>query len=202
MMTTERKTPLHLEFLRDIYYVQARFDFEVLEEAALPPFPGSALRGVFGHALRKHLCCASPRCATECALPETCQYYALFERSREMGEGGNLPKSLILDPPVPWQLEQIALGTPPQFPYQLQGADTNGLPRLENQHRNTVPAGCEVGVRVTLLGQAGALLPVLITVLQQEPMRIGGGLFRLSRAVDTAYHFTALMFTDGSAGSF
>lgn len=99
-MIAERKTPLRVDFLRDIYYVQTRLEFEALEEVTLPPFAGSAFRGVFGHALRDNLCHARPQCKGECLKPEGCHYYALFERNREEGEGGNLPKSLILDPPV------------------------------------------------------------------------------------------------------
>jgi hypothetical protein len=185
-MSAGCKVPLQVDFLRDIYYTQARLEFEALEEVALPPFAGSALRGVLGHALRDNLCDARPLCNTGCMQPETCHYYALFERNRESDEGSNLPKSLILDPPVPLDLEQIALGAPPRFPYEVNGAGRSLPPKLMNRNEWRAPAGCEFAARITLLGQAGALLPALIRVLQQSEMRIGGGLFQLSRAVDTA----------------
>ena len=114
-----------MDFLREIYYTQVRLDFAVEEDVALPPFAGSSLRGALGHALRDQLCSLSRHCADECAQPETCQYFALFERNRSFGEGGNPPKALILDPPVPWELEQIALGAPCKPPYEVSRAVEN-----------------------------------------------------------------------------
>lgn len=185
-MSIVQKSALNVGFLREVYYAQVRLDFEVEEDVELPPFAGSSLRGALGHALRDQLCSMAPQCADECAQPETCQYFALFEITRGTGEGSNLPKALILDPPVPWELQQIALGAPCQPPYKIQGSDSGGLPRLSNQHEWRVPVGSEFSARITLPGNTSVLLPALIQVLQRARLRIGGGRFQLCRTVDTA----------------
>jgi hypothetical protein len=101
------------------------------------------------------------RCETGCVEPGTCRYYCLFERDRD-SEGGNLPKSMILDPPVPEELAAIAAGGPVTEPYRA----TSGLgldpPRLTNEYGNLVSAGEAFRTGLTLLGQAAALLPVVI----------------------------------------
>lgn len=186
-MIPEKGSPLTVDFLRDIYYVQVRLEFEVEQEVALPPFAGSALRGVLGHALREHLCALRSGCAQQCAQPDTCEYFRLFERSRDSSDGNNLPKSLILDPPVLWVMEQISLGAPCELPYEIDGANAAGLPRIVNHHPWRAPAGGEFSARLTLLGQTEALLPSLIRVLQLARLRIGNGSFCLRRVVDTAF---------------
>ena len=48
-------------------------------------------------------------------MPSQCEYFRLFERSRNnTHEGANIVKPYILEPPVPSQLESIAWGEPVQ----------------------------------------------------------------------------------------
>ncbi len=74
--------------------------------AQLPAFPGSALRGAFGHALKRAVCvmphgdCARCLVATRCIYPyvfETPWPAALAERHRAQQ---NAPHPYLLDPPV------------------------------------------------------------------------------------------------------
>ena len=179
-----RRAPYNPQFLREIHFVQVRLEFEALDDVLLPPFPGSALRGVLGHALRDALCSCQGRCESGCVEPAACRYFALFERDRD-SEGGNLPKSMILDPPVPEELAAIAAGGPVTEPYRA----TSGLgldpPRLTNEYGNLVSAGEAFRTGLTLLGQAAALLPVVIEAVSLATMRIGAGRFVLHRVTDT-----------------
>jgi hypothetical protein len=178
------RTALQLDFLRDIYFVQAQLTFEAMEPLTLPPFAGSTIRGIFGHALKDGLCGDRGACQNECVHPDSCPYFSLFERNREQNEGGNLPKSMILDPPVPPELEEIAMGGEVCFPYEATTAGRQGLAILENPHSSLVPEGNLFHVQVTLLGQAGSLLPILVQVLQTRVLHANGR-FRLWRVTDT-----------------
>jgi hypothetical protein len=63
-----------------IPYLRLRVTLEAEEEAFLPPYQGSMLRGAFGHALRRTACAMGPEqpCAT-CPLRSECAYTRLFE---------------------------------------------------------------------------------------------------------------------------
>lgn len=56
-----------------------RFLFRALDRIDLPPYAGSAWRGVFGHGLKKSLCVTGlPQC-DGCQLARGCAYVYLFE---------------------------------------------------------------------------------------------------------------------------
>lgn len=61
-------------------YVRLRCTLRAEEEALLPSFKGSMLRGAFGHALRRSVCVMGPEqmCRT-CGLRAACLYTRLFE---------------------------------------------------------------------------------------------------------------------------
>ncbi|MBN2093062.1 CRISPR system precrRNA processing endoribonuclease RAMP protein Cas6 [candidate division KSB1 bacterium] len=75
MMTEKTIYPLP-----DINYLKLRFRLISGDNADLPEFKGSLLRGAFGHALRKTVCAMSPGtlCA-HCMLKQQCAYTRLFE---------------------------------------------------------------------------------------------------------------------------
>ncbi len=62
--------------------------------ALLPAFKGSALRGAFGHALKKVCCAMKRRSCTDCLLAETCGYSFIFEAGK-----ARRPHPYILEPP-------------------------------------------------------------------------------------------------------
>ncbi len=56
-----------------------RFEFVAEEPIVLPPFPGSAWRGLVGHGLRRTVCVTrQPRCEG-CLLIGSCVYSTIFE---------------------------------------------------------------------------------------------------------------------------
>lgn len=63
-----------------IPYLRLRFVLRSVEQAVLPPFKGSLLRGAFGHALRRATCSMGPghECR-DCLLRRACLYTRLFE---------------------------------------------------------------------------------------------------------------------------
>jgi hypothetical protein len=63
-----------------IPYLRLHMTLEAEEEAFLPPYQGSMLRGAFGHALRRTACTMGPKqpCAS-CPLRRACAYTRLFE---------------------------------------------------------------------------------------------------------------------------
>lgn len=63
-----------------IPYLRLRMTLEAVEEAFLPPFQGSMLRGAFGHALRRTVCAMGPdQPCVSCPLRHACPYTRLFE---------------------------------------------------------------------------------------------------------------------------
>lgn len=55
-----------------------RFSFLLNENLCLPPYAGSTLRGVFGHALRKAACMTRQKECGGCSLLQTCPYSRIF----------------------------------------------------------------------------------------------------------------------------
>ena len=66
--------------LPEIHYLRLRFKLIAAENAKLPYYKGSMLRGAFGHALRSTVCAMNngTSCA-ECMLKLQCAYTRLFE---------------------------------------------------------------------------------------------------------------------------
>jgi hypothetical protein len=124
-------------------------------------------------------------CPAECLQPENCLYYRLFERDRldPRGHGRNIPKALTIDPPLPGQLEQIALGAAVQPPYRLSHIG-NGIPILENDHEIVLETGAVFAVQFTLFGRERTSLPALLRALSRRNLRVGKGLFALRAAFD------------------
>lgn len=56
-----------------------RFVFSVNRCLVLPGYAGSAIRGVFGHALKKTSCITGLKNCNECGLKKTCPYTGLFK---------------------------------------------------------------------------------------------------------------------------
>jgi len=67
--------------LRDVKLFRFEFRLEVQTELSFPNFPGIALRGGFGHALRKMVCAVRTEniACRDCSLAGACPYSVLFE---------------------------------------------------------------------------------------------------------------------------
>lgn len=86
----------------------ARYRFTLQAEAALrlPAYPGSMLRGSFGHGLRSVSCITRQKSCEGCPLLDSCHYPALFEPRPSPELAKRFP-----DIPAPYVIE-VPLGTP------------------------------------------------------------------------------------------
>lgn len=58
-----------------------RFVFTVYEPMMLPAYAGSAIRGIFGHSLKRTSCLTGIKKCRDCGLKKTCPYTGLFEHN-------------------------------------------------------------------------------------------------------------------------
>lgn len=75
------------------------------EDARLPEFKGSTMRGSFGHALKNVTCVLKKQECPECILKESCLYVKVFETPQVAGTGGAsedamLPHPFVIEPPL------------------------------------------------------------------------------------------------------
>lgn len=118
-----------------------RFD----RPAVLPRFPGSALRGLLGHGLRKTACIMQRDGCTGCLLADSCAYTRLFEPSAARRGAARVPYVLAVpvateERPHPCDLFrfEMTLLEPclQDFPYLLQAmrlAGRRGLGRRRSR---------------------------------------------------------------------
>ena len=83
-----------------------RFSFFLADALNLPPYAGSTLRGVFGHALRRAACMTRQKECSGCPLLETCPYSRIFATPPNT----LLNKSQQQHPPQPYIIEAPADG--------------------------------------------------------------------------------------------
>lgn len=87
-------------------YTELKIQFRALENILMPPFKGSAFRGVFGMTLRNSVCVTGAKTCEGCRFTSKCSYFNIFET-----EGKNLqityirgviktPHPFILIPPL------------------------------------------------------------------------------------------------------
>ncbi|HPD55937.1 MAG TPA: CRISPR system precrRNA processing endoribonuclease RAMP protein Cas6 [Smithellaceae bacterium] len=84
-------------------YGRYTFTCLVKDEAILPPYKGSTLRGIFGHALKKVVCALKKLNCADCLLADRCIYPTVFEipAKREETTG----RRRIAHPPHPYVIE-------------------------------------------------------------------------------------------------
>lgn len=104
--------------------VERRIDF--------PDFAGSALRGAFGHALRRAACVTGqPECRS-CPLYRRCAYPAIFATpppANARHNPANVPPPYVIEPPAPGPLSRRP-GQPFGFGMVLIGAAIGRLPLI------------------------------------------------------------------------
>ena len=79
-----------------------RVTVEAMTRLSLPPYAGSALRGGFGHALKRTVCVSDVPDCNECGLRARCPYPYLFETRLAFGVADHeaVPVPFVFAPPV------------------------------------------------------------------------------------------------------
>ncbi len=162
-----------------IPYRRFRFWFEADRDIALPPYKGSAFRGLFGHALKRLVCPSGDTPCETCLLAGQCLYLTLFETPASGGmhrPGPNRdPHPFLLLPPLsrepalpakqPFHCEIVLLGNPekiiPHIALACQEMGRIGLGRQRARFRLTAVASNRAGGWTPLYRVAGnRLLPM------------------------------------------
>jgi hypothetical protein len=121
-----------------------RLEFTVDRPIDLPEYAGSALRGAFGHALRRAACVTDLPDCSACALYRTCPYPAVFETPPPLAYArrilSNVPQAFVVEPP-PWGERVHASGSPLVFHLVLIGPALAHLPLVLLAWRRALQAG-------------------------------------------------------------
>jgi len=86
-------------------YGNYRFHIRFETEAELPPYKGSTIRGVFGHALKRTVCVLRHQECPACILRRKCLYTQVFETPLSLPENaaarnGAVPHPFVIEPPM------------------------------------------------------------------------------------------------------
>lgn len=84
-------------------YGRYAFTCEFENDAILPPYKGSTLRGIFGHALKRVVCALKKQDCADCLLSNRCIYPTVFEISEKAHE--STVRKRIAQPPHPYVIE-------------------------------------------------------------------------------------------------
>ncbi len=120
------------------------FRFRCEEPLRLPPFPGSAWRGAFGHALKRTVCVVRHQSCDDCSLRLRCAFPYFF------------------DTPPPPEAERMRLyrTAPHPFVIALPGSAAASSP--EALSPKTYAPGETVELIVTLIGRAGRAIAYVV----------------------------------------
>lgn len=156
----------------------ARYEIQLraTDAARLPAFPGSALRGAFGHALKRAVCVMPHRACERCLVASRCIYpyvfetpwpEALAERHRAQQ---NAPHPYLLDPPV-YRVRRAEFVVPPSDGSVASQAAPSAAETPNNPgpwaREVTLAANDTVVFGLTLLGRAIEHLPFLIFAVHE-----------------------------------
>jgi hypothetical protein len=125
-----------------------RLDFEVVTPLRLPDYAGSALRGAFGHALKRSVCVTrAPDCKT-CALYRSCAYPAVFAppapEHHAAQKFSDIPAPYVIEPP-PWGARAYAAGETLTFHLVLIGGALRHLPLIVHALTRAFDSGIGTG---------------------------------------------------------
>jgi hypothetical protein len=118
-----------------------RLRTRVLRRVEWPEYEGSALRGLWGHALRLQACATGqPRCAG-CPLHARCNYAALFEPAPPRGSRsyGDMTPPYVIEPGCGARI--LEPGEAYVFDQVLFGAGLADAPRVLRAWRQALEAG-------------------------------------------------------------
>lgn len=92
-----------MDIFSSLYLHKYRIIIQPEEVIILPPYKGSALRGLFGHSLRKIVCVQKDKDCQECLLRLKCVYSYIFETpapENELRKYREAPHPYIITPPI------------------------------------------------------------------------------------------------------
>ena len=144
-----------------------RFQFIAEQPVQLPDYAGSALRGVFGHALRAAACVTGLPDCSPCALYRSCPYPAIFETPPPLNyprrKLSNIPQPFVVEPP-PWGESSYPAGSVLSFDSVLIGPALQQMPLLLLAWRHALQRGLgpqQGRARLTQLWLEGDAEPLL-----------------------------------------
>lgn len=121
-----------------------RLAFTVERAIDLPEYAGSALRGVFGHALRRAACVTREPDCSACVLYRSCSYPAIFETPPPLNYArralSNVPLPFVVEPP-PWGEREHAAGSTLAIGVVLVGPALQHLPLVILAWRQALQLG-------------------------------------------------------------
>lgn len=167
-----------------------RLDFTVERPLHLPEYAGSALRGLFGHALRHVACVTGAAACPPCPLYRSCPYPAIFDTPPPADARRvytQVPHPYIVEPP-PWGERGFDKGQAFDFHVVLVGTALAQLPLVLAAWRRALagrvgPADGAArlerawaeGDELPVLDGAAGRLRVHAKTLPPAPLWAGGG---------------------------
>lgn len=124
----------------NLHLSRLRFVVRPTADLRLPEYAGSALRGAFGHALRRLACMTKQKSCEGCPLRQTCPYSVLFESLPPQSVGGtggmgrvaemrDAPRPYVIEPPA-WGQQHWAAGECFSFHVVLFGRALTQIPLI------------------------------------------------------------------------
>lgn len=106
-----------------------RVNLVAADDISLPPYSGSAIRGLFGHALRLVSCPPQCKDPAKCIIGNACPYFFIFESQRHDTPAGlkNYPHPIVLEPPSQTRIKK---GESFSFNFILFGKSIMFLPHI------------------------------------------------------------------------
>lgn len=126
--------------LSDFPLAEYRFHFIAQMDFLLPPYTGSAWRGLFGHALKQTVCITHEKHCEDCLLWQQCVYSYIFETP----------------PPATTTMMRKSKTAPHPF-----------IIRPDPNQAQTVNKGDRLFIDMVLIGKANQQLPYIIHAMQQ-----------------------------------
>jgi hypothetical protein len=168
----------------------ARYELRLraAQQAPLPAFLGSTLRGAFGHALKQAVCIMEHRDCARCMVAERCLYPYLFETPvppdamRILRNQTQAPRPFILAPPLlngarRAQAAAAANAVESNKPRLHQLSDGRAVrlvqsPRVASSESRTVLlAGESLRFGLLLMGRATEYLPYVVFAVSEMARR-------------------------------
>ncbi len=137
----------------------ARYEFHLLslQDAFLPTFLGSTLRGSFGHSLKAIACTVKHEDCRRCLLVNACSYPQVFEPSALHTNGNGSGQQ---DPPRPFVIQ-------PPLPRVTDSSSNIAQSRVAwGETHIRVASGTQITFGITLFGPAVDKLPYVVYAVE------------------------------------